>query len=180
MRQKLILSLVFSLVFFTIAITIVRGSVFHDEYSGNGKIQSATFTWFWFYCGFSVGMFHPCSEICVLLRMVAADASKRFSSHALSLSEPCSSSTKANVVLDFKSRSGLKPLTRATSVRAGATGSVNVTTTRSTRSRHLKGLRNAVQSLFAIWRPSRRVSSRLIPITTATGPGLQAKTSLSF
>lgn len=57
MRQKLILTFIFSLVFLTIAITIVRGSVFHDEYSGNGKIQSPTFTWFWFYCEFSVGTF---------------------------------------------------------------------------------------------------------------------------
>lgn len=52
MRKKLILTFVFSLVFLTIAITIVRGAVFHSTYaslSTNAKMQSATFTWFWFY-----------------------------------------------------------------------------------------------------------------------------------
>jgi hypothetical protein len=41
------------------AITIVRGSVFHDVYNNagrkGGRMQSATFTWFWFYCEFTVG-----------------------------------------------------------------------------------------------------------------------------
>ncbi|KAK7724680.1 hypothetical protein SLS63_008517 [Diaporthe eres] len=60
MRKKLILTFVFSLVFLTIAITIVRGSVFHSTYTDTGadtKTQSATFTWFWFYCEFSVVSF---------------------------------------------------------------------------------------------------------------------------
>ncbi|KAL1862628.1 hypothetical protein Daus18300_008426 [Diaporthe australafricana] len=55
--KKLLLTFVFSLVFLTIAITIVRGSVFHSTYSAtaaDAKMQSATFTWFWFYCEFSV------------------------------------------------------------------------------------------------------------------------------
>jgi len=59
MRKKIILTFTFGLVFVTIAITIVRGSVFHRVYSANGtgeaKEQSLTFTWFWFYCEFSVG-----------------------------------------------------------------------------------------------------------------------------
>ncbi|KAK9778548.1 putative Integral membrane protein [Seiridium cardinale] len=59
-RKKLILTFTFCLVFLTIAITIVRGSVFHQVYNsatstGKGQMQSATFTWFWFYCEFSVG-----------------------------------------------------------------------------------------------------------------------------
>ncbi|KAK9425269.1 putative Integral membrane protein [Seiridium unicorne] len=58
-RKKLILTFIFCLVFLTIAITIVRGSVFHQVYNsatstGKGQMQSATFTWFWFYCEFSV------------------------------------------------------------------------------------------------------------------------------
>ncbi|KAH8702813.1 hypothetical protein GQ44DRAFT_783537 [Phaeosphaeriaceae sp. PMI808] len=56
-RKKFVLSLVFGLVFLTMAITIVRGSVFHDVYDNAGKkggrMQSATFTWFWFYCEFT-------------------------------------------------------------------------------------------------------------------------------
>ncbi|KAK7974517.1 hypothetical protein PG989_016365 [Apiospora arundinis] len=52
--KKLLLTVVFGLVSVTIAVTIVRGSVFHSSYTGSGKIQSATFTWFWFYCEFSV------------------------------------------------------------------------------------------------------------------------------
>ncbi|KAF2177970.1 hypothetical protein K469DRAFT_541349, partial [Zopfia rhizophila CBS 207.26] len=64
-RKKFILSLVFGLVFLTIAITIVRGSVFHEVYNnatskGNGRMQSATFTWFWFYCEFSVAFIIAC------------------------------------------------------------------------------------------------------------------------
>ncbi|KAH8772006.1 hypothetical protein F5883DRAFT_615953 [Diaporthe sp. PMI_573] len=63
MRKKLLLTFVFSLVFLTIAITIVRGSVFHSTYSAKGsdaKMQSATFTWFWFYCEFSVAFIIAC------------------------------------------------------------------------------------------------------------------------
>ncbi|KAI0006824.1 hypothetical protein F4779DRAFT_544911 [Xylariaceae sp. FL0662B] len=63
-RQKLILTFIFCLVFLTIAITIVRGSVFHSIYgvdnSEIGKIQSSTFTWFWFYTEFSVAYIIPC------------------------------------------------------------------------------------------------------------------------
>lgn len=69
MQKKLILTFIFSLVFLTIAITIVRGSIFHGVYSstsGQAQMQSATFTWFWFYCEFSVGMsslnFYPLSR----------------------------------------------------------------------------------------------------------------------
>ncbi|KAF2832522.1 hypothetical protein CC86DRAFT_401289 [Ophiobolus disseminans] len=64
-RKKFVLTLVFGLVFFTISITIVRGSVFHDVYgnvskSGGGRMQSGTFTWFWFYVEFSVAFIIAC------------------------------------------------------------------------------------------------------------------------
>ncbi|CAI6336756.1 unnamed protein product [Periconia digitata] len=64
-RKKVILSLVFGLVFLTIAITIVRGSVFSEVYSqsspsGKAKTQSGSFTWFWFYCQFSVAYLIAC------------------------------------------------------------------------------------------------------------------------
>lgn len=65
MRKKLILTFVFSLVFLTIVITIVRGAVFHSTYASlptKAKMQSATFTWFWFYCEFSVGKHNPQSK----------------------------------------------------------------------------------------------------------------------
>lgn len=59
-KKKLILTILFCLVFFTIAITIVRGSIFHSIYDANnkklGQLQSTTFTWFWFYTEFSAGM----------------------------------------------------------------------------------------------------------------------------
>jgi hypothetical protein len=63
-RKKFILSLVFGLVFLTIAITIIRGSVFHEVYdntSSGGKVrmQSTTFTLFWFHCEFSIGIWPP-------------------------------------------------------------------------------------------------------------------------
>ncbi|KAL2016803.1 hypothetical protein VTK56DRAFT_2972 [Thermocarpiscus australiensis] len=65
LRKKLALTFVFSLVWLTIAITIVRGSVFHDQYSlaaaGKGvQMQSATFTWFWFYMEYSVAFLIAC------------------------------------------------------------------------------------------------------------------------
>ncbi|KAF4636503.1 hypothetical protein G7Y89_g1573 [Cudoniella acicularis] len=64
MRKKLILTFIFSLVFITIAITIVRGSVFHKVYNAAGsehaQMQSATFTWFWFYCEFTVAFIVAC------------------------------------------------------------------------------------------------------------------------
>jgi hypothetical protein len=52
-------------VWVTIAITIVRGSVFHQQYSmaatGDAKqMQSGTFTWFWFYMEFSVAFLIAC------------------------------------------------------------------------------------------------------------------------
>lgn len=58
MRKKLILSFVFGMVSFTIAITIVRGSVFSKVY--NHLHQSASFTWFWFYTEFSVAIIIAC------------------------------------------------------------------------------------------------------------------------
>ncbi|KAH7329690.1 hypothetical protein B0I35DRAFT_474258 [Stachybotrys elegans] len=62
MRRKLLLTSIFCIVFLTIAITVVRGSVFHDAYdnSGSGKILSATFLWFWFYCEFTVAYLVAC------------------------------------------------------------------------------------------------------------------------
>ncbi|KAK4157555.1 hypothetical protein C8A00DRAFT_11601 [Chaetomidium leptoderma] len=65
LRKKLALTVVFSLVWLTIAITIVRGSVFHQQYSmaatGHAsQMQSATFTWFWFYMEFSVAFIIAC------------------------------------------------------------------------------------------------------------------------
>ncbi|KAL7628399.1 hypothetical protein AAE478_002601 [Parahypoxylon ruwenzoriense] len=64
MRKKLVLTFVFCLVFLTIAITIVRGSIFHSVYSADsseiGQIQSSTFTWFWFYTEFSVAYIIAC------------------------------------------------------------------------------------------------------------------------
>ncbi|KAH8883486.1 hypothetical protein GQ53DRAFT_752963 [Thozetella sp. PMI_491] len=62
-KKKLALTLIFGLVFLTIAITIVRGSIFHQVYDGTGvkgSMQSATFTWFWFYCEFSVAFIIAC------------------------------------------------------------------------------------------------------------------------
>ncbi|KAI1087192.1 hypothetical protein F5B19DRAFT_500296 [Rostrohypoxylon terebratum] len=64
MRKKLALTFVFSLVFLTIAITIVRGSIFHAIYGADaseiGQVQSSTFTWFWFYTEFSVAFIIAC------------------------------------------------------------------------------------------------------------------------
>ncbi|KAI1414861.1 hypothetical protein F5Y13DRAFT_9797 [Hypoxylon sp. FL1857] len=64
MRKKLILTFVFCLVFLTVAITIVRGSIFHSIYGADnaevGQIQSSTFTWFWFYTEFSVAYIIAC------------------------------------------------------------------------------------------------------------------------
>lgn len=48
----------------TVGITIVRGSVFHEQYSVSTgekvQIQSGTFTWFWFYAEFSVAFIIAC------------------------------------------------------------------------------------------------------------------------
>lgn len=61
MRKKLALTVIFSLVFFTISITVVRGSIFYQVYStgasekGQTQTQRGIFTWFWFYCEFTVG-----------------------------------------------------------------------------------------------------------------------------
>ncbi|KAL2256005.1 hypothetical protein VTK26DRAFT_2359 [Humicola hyalothermophila] len=63
-RKKIHLTFVFSLVWLTVAITIVRGSVFHEQYSASTgetvQIQSGTFTWFWFYAEFSVAFVIAC------------------------------------------------------------------------------------------------------------------------
>ncbi|KAH6623706.1 hypothetical protein F5144DRAFT_584051 [Chaetomium tenue] len=64
-RKKLTLSFVFSLVWVTIAISIVRGTVFHEQYtmavSGQAvQSQSATFTWFWFHAELSVAFLVAC------------------------------------------------------------------------------------------------------------------------
>ncbi|KAK4184522.1 hypothetical protein QBC35DRAFT_505785 [Podospora australis] len=66
LRKKLALTFVFSLVWFTIAVTIVRGAVFHNQYSASAdadadvQMQSPTFTWFWFYIEFSVAFIIAC------------------------------------------------------------------------------------------------------------------------
>ncbi|KAI1481864.1 hypothetical protein F4774DRAFT_373972 [Daldinia eschscholtzii] len=63
MKKKLVLTFVFGLVFLTIAITIVRGSVFHKVYSSASEevhMQSVTFTTFWFYCEYSVAFIIAC------------------------------------------------------------------------------------------------------------------------
>ena len=50
----------------TIAITIVRGSIFHKQYAMShddgalAQMQSPTFTWFWFYMEFSVAFIIAC------------------------------------------------------------------------------------------------------------------------
>ncbi|KAI0451596.1 hypothetical protein F5B21DRAFT_486532 [Xylaria acuta] len=63
-RQKLILTFVFGLVFLTIAITIVRGSIFHKGLDSSGSVsketQNITFTWFWFYAEFTVAFIVAC------------------------------------------------------------------------------------------------------------------------
>lgn len=64
-RKKLTLSFVFSLVWVTIAISIVRGTVFHEQYTMavSGQVvqsQSATFTWFWFHAELSVAFLVAC------------------------------------------------------------------------------------------------------------------------
>lgn len=59
LRQKFGLTVLFGLVFFTIAVTIVRGSIFTDVYSIIGtkeaQEEQVSFAWFWFYIEFSVG-----------------------------------------------------------------------------------------------------------------------------
>lgn len=60
-RKKLVLTFIFSLAFLTIAITIVRGSVFHSTRATAAVAwtKRATFIWFWYYCEFSVGKHDP-------------------------------------------------------------------------------------------------------------------------
>ncbi|KAI0598177.1 hypothetical protein F4775DRAFT_556885 [Biscogniauxia sp. FL1348] len=64
MQQKLVFTFVFCLVFLTIAITIVRGSIFHSVYSPDasetGQTQSPTFSTFWFYTEYSVAYIVAC------------------------------------------------------------------------------------------------------------------------
>ncbi|KEY71791.1 hypothetical protein S7711_06543 [Stachybotrys chartarum IBT 7711] len=63
MRKKIALTFIFCLVSLTMAITIIRGSIFHDVYdpsSDRGRMQSVTFTWFWFYCEFTVAFIIAC------------------------------------------------------------------------------------------------------------------------
>lgn len=66
LRKKIALTFVFSLVWLTIAITIVRGSIFHQQYAMShadgapAQMQSPTFTWFWFYMEFSVAFIIAC------------------------------------------------------------------------------------------------------------------------
>lgn len=67
MRKKLALTFIFSLAFLTIAITIVRGSVFHSTRATAAVAwtKRATFIWFWYYCEFSVGKHNPeSSPVC--------------------------------------------------------------------------------------------------------------------
>ncbi|KAI0184115.1 hypothetical protein EV127DRAFT_399380 [Xylaria flabelliformis] len=65
LRQKLILTIIFSLVFFTIAVTIVRGTIFTTVYSSagteNGKEVELSFAWFWYYIEFSVAIIIACA-----------------------------------------------------------------------------------------------------------------------
>ncbi|KAK3313271.1 hypothetical protein B0H66DRAFT_447173, partial [Apodospora peruviana] len=64
LRKKMILTFVFGLVFLTIAVTIVRGSISHNQYGEEGtdpvRMQSLTFTWFWFHVEFSVAFVIAC------------------------------------------------------------------------------------------------------------------------
>lgn len=64
MRKKLVLTFIFCLAFFTIAITVVRGSVFtrlwSEQAQGHQVPKSASFTWFWFYTEFSVAIIIAC------------------------------------------------------------------------------------------------------------------------
>lgn len=61
LRKKLILSTIFSLVVFTIAVTIVRGSIFGGVYKSidenNMKSMNVTWIWFWFSVEFTVCKF---------------------------------------------------------------------------------------------------------------------------
>ncbi|KAK8066881.1 hypothetical protein PG997_013628 [Apiospora hydei] len=63
-RKKIILTFVFGLASLTIAITIIRGSIFHNAFDADGRItkssQSITFTWFWWYCEFGVSFLISC------------------------------------------------------------------------------------------------------------------------
>jgi cell division protein FtsX len=64
LRKKLILSFIFGMICFTIAVTIVRGSVFTRVWGKQSNdqrpLQSASVTWFWFYTEFSVAIIIAC------------------------------------------------------------------------------------------------------------------------
>lgn len=61
LRKKLMLSGIFALVGFTIAVTIVRGSVFGGIYKNLDdstlQVMNVTWIWFWFNMEFMVGKF---------------------------------------------------------------------------------------------------------------------------
>ncbi|KAK4184615.1 hypothetical protein QBC35DRAFT_47172 [Podospora australis] len=63
-RKKILLGFVFGLVALTIGVTITRGSVSHDVYQTRGdeqgKEQSISWTWFWFYIESSTAYLVAC------------------------------------------------------------------------------------------------------------------------
>jgi len=64
LRQKLALCAIFSIVSFTIAVTIVRGSIFGGTYKAIKDQKSVelnmTWLWFWFFIEFSVSLIIAC------------------------------------------------------------------------------------------------------------------------
>ncbi|KAH8600690.1 hypothetical protein B0O99DRAFT_503041, partial [Bisporella sp. PMI_857] len=62
-RKKITLSAVFSLVIFTMAVTIVRGSIFGGVYKSidkdNMREMNVAWIWFWFSIEFTVGKYMP-------------------------------------------------------------------------------------------------------------------------
>jgi hypothetical protein len=65
LRKKLALSGIFGLVAFTIAVTIIRGSIFGGVYQSisedNMKQMNVTWIWFWFNIEFDVGTYSRAS-----------------------------------------------------------------------------------------------------------------------
>jgi small-conductance mechanosensitive channel len=78
LRQKLYMSGIFSLVGFTIAVTVVRGSIFGGVYksidSNKRQEMNTTWIWFWFTMEYSVSFIIACL---VSFRGLFAQASKK-------------------------------------------------------------------------------------------------------